>query len=29
MGSQANRLMECLFHPSSLAPEGGAPAYWT
>src|SRR5260221_11092272 len=26
MGSQANRLMGCLFHPSSLAPEGGAPA---
>ena len=27
MGSQANRLMGCLFHPSSFAPEGGAPAY--
>jgi hypothetical protein len=29
MGSQANRLMGCLFHPRSLAPEGGVPAYWT
>src|SRR5260370_39417215 len=27
VGSQANRLIRCLFHPSSLAPEGGAPAY--
>jgi hypothetical protein len=29
MGSQANRLMGCVFHPSGLAPEGGAPAYRT
>src|SRR5690242_18033692 len=29
MGSQAHRLMGCLFHPCGLAPEGGAPAYWT
>jgi hypothetical protein len=29
MGSQANRLMGCLFHPCGFAPEGGAPADWT
>jgi len=26
MGSQAHRLMGCLFHPCGVAPEGGAPA---
>ena len=29
MGSQANRLMRCLFHPGGSAPEGGAPTSWT
>jgi hypothetical protein len=27
MGSQASSLMSCFFHPCSLAPDGGAPAY--
>jgi hypothetical protein len=26
---QAHRLIGCFFHPRSVAPEGGAPAYWT
>ena len=29
MGSQASRLMPCLFQDRCLAPEGGAPAYGT
>jgi Sodium Bile acid symporter family len=29
MGSQASSLMSCLFQGCCLAPEGGAPAYWT
>src|SRR5262245_368691 len=29
MGSQASSLMPCLFQDCCLAPEGGAPAYWT
>src|SRR5258707_7278890 len=28
-GSQASSLMSCLFQGCCLAPEGGAPAYWT